>query len=169
MANPNPAASSQPLPVADQRPTKAATPIAFVNAIAAAYAQQGKSPEHALAQAQIAPALLNDAGARITAAQMEAVSGAAMRELNDEALGWFARPLPWGSYGLLARASLSSPTLGVALKRWCRHHGLLANDITLAVTTSESVASITILSRKPGLPPRPPRRPARQRLPAGRG
>ena len=148
MANPNPAASAQPVPVADQRPPKAATPIAFVNAIAAAYAQQGKSPAHALAQAQIAPALLNDAGARITAAQMEAVSGAAMRELNDEALGWFARPLPWGSYGLLARASLSSPTLGVALKRWCRHHSLLANDITLAVTTSESVASITITEHR---------------------
>ena len=148
MANPNPAASAQPVPVADQRPPKAATPIAFVNAIAAAYAQQGKSPAHALAQAQIAPALLNDAGSRITAAQMEAVSGAAMRELNDEALGWFARPLPWGSYGLLARASLSSPTLGVALKRWCRHHSLLANDITLAVTTSESVASITITEHR---------------------
>lgn len=148
MANPNPAASAQPVPVADQRPPKAATPIAFVNAIAAAYAQQGKSPAHALAQAQIAPALLNDAGSRITAAQMEAVSGGAMRELNDEALGWFARPLPWGSYGLLARASLSSPTLGVALKRWCRHHSLLANDITLAVTTSESVASITITEHR---------------------
>jgi hypothetical protein len=32
-----------------------------------------------------------------------------MRELDDEALGWFGRRLPWGSYGMLARASISAP------------------------------------------------------------
>ena len=122
--------------------------MAFVQAIAQAYAQQGKSPAQALALAQIAPALLTDAGARITTAQMEAVSGAAMRELNDEALGWFARPLPWGSYGLLARASLSAPTLGLALKRWCRHHRLLTDDITLALDTAGPVARIGITEHR---------------------
>ncbi|MDO9479977.1 MAG: AraC family transcriptional regulator [Hydrogenophaga sp.] len=123
--------------------------MAFVQAIAQAYAQQGKSPAQALALAQIAPALLTDAGARITTAQMEAVSGAAMRELNDEALGWFARPLPWGSYGLLARASLSAPTLGLALKRWCRHHGLLTRDITLAVQLQGDDAAIVLTEHRP--------------------
>jgi hypothetical protein len=54
---------------------------------------------------------------------MELLSGTAMQELDDEGLGWFSRRLPWGSYGMLARASLSAPNLGVALKRWCRHHG----------------------------------------------
>ncbi|WP_370870939.1 AraC family transcriptional regulator [Hydrogenophaga sp.] len=148
MANPNPMASLLAVPAAAPREARAATPVAFVDAIAAAYAQQGKSPAHALAQAQIAPALLSRADSRITATQMEAVSDAAMRELNDEALGWFARPLPWGSYGLLARASLSAPTLGVALKRWCRHHALLADDITLAVTTAGPVASIAITEHR---------------------
>ena len=42
-----------------------------------------------------------------------------------------ARRLPWGSYGMLCRASLGSPDLGVAIKRWCRHHRLLTDDITL--------------------------------------
>jgi hypothetical protein len=63
---------------------------------------------------------------------MEALSDAAMRELDDEALGWFERRLPWGSYGMLARASISAPQLGLALARWCRHHGLIAQDIQLA-------------------------------------
>lgn len=130
------------------RPAQAATPMAFVQAIAQAYAQRGHNPAQALAAAGIAPALLHDADARITAAQMEAVSGAAMRELNDEALGWFARPLPWGSYGLLARASLSAPTLGVALKRWCRHHGLLADDIALALDSAGPVARIHITEHR---------------------
>jgi hypothetical protein len=118
--------------------------MAFVQAIALAYAQRGLSPDGALAQAQIAPADLQQVGARITAAQMETVSGAAMRELDDEALGWFSRPLPWGSYGLLARASLSAPTLGVALQRWCRHHRLLTDDIRLALVSTGQQAQITI-------------------------
>jgi hypothetical protein len=56
---------------------------------------------------------------------METFSGLAMRALDDEALGWFSRRLPWGSYGLLCHASLCAPSLGVALARWCRHHALL--------------------------------------------
>jgi len=130
------------------RPAPAVTPMAFVQAIAQAYAQRGLSPAHALAAAGIAPARLADAQARITAAQMEAVSDAAMRELNDEALGWFARPLPWGSYGLLARASLTAPSLGVALKRWCRHHGLLTDDLTLHLHTQGPVARISITEHR---------------------
>ena len=52
---------------------------------------------------------------------------------------------------MLARASLSSPTLGVALKRWCRHHGLLTPDATLAVAVDGEIASIALhLHRDPG-------------------
>ena len=133
----------------DRRSDRAATPMAFVQAIVIAYQQRGLDPAQALAQAQIPPARVADPAARITAAQMETLSGAAMQELDDEALGWFRRALPWGSYGMLARASLSAPTLGVALKRWCRHHGLLTPDITLAVTTSGDVASIVLTEHRP--------------------
>ncbi|MEY4978846.1 MAG: Urease operon transcriptional activator [Pseudomonadota bacterium] len=122
--------------------------MAFVQAIAHAYALRGQSPAQALAAAGIAPYLLADAQARITAAQMEAVSDAAMRELDDEALGWFARPLPWGSYGLLARASLTAPTLGVALKRWCRHHGLLTDDVRLLLRVDGPVAQLHIAEHR---------------------
>ena len=101
-------------------------------------------PDRALAQAQIAPELLHQTQARITAWQMEQVSDAAMQELDDEALGWFSRRLPWGSYGMLARASISSPTLQVALARWCRHHGLLTDDIALRLTTQGDSATLSI-------------------------
>ena len=122
----------------------AATPIAFVRAIVLAYERRGLSPERALAQAQIAPQLLPDDSARITAWQMEQISDAAMQELDDEALGWFSRRLPWGSYGMLARASISAPTLQVALARWCRHHGLLADDIALHLATQGDTATLAI-------------------------
>jgi AraC-like DNA-binding protein len=123
--------------------------MAFVKAMAHAFALRGLSPQAALAAAQIAPADLTRTDARITALQMEWLSSAAMQALDDEALGWFSRPLPWGSYGLLARASLSAPTLGVALKRWCRHHGLLTRDIALAVVTQGVEARITLTEHRP--------------------
>jgi AraC-like DNA-binding protein len=45
---------------------------------------------------------------------------------------------------MLARASLSAPDLGVALKRWCRHHGLLTGDIRLSVVSAGAQAAIVI-------------------------
>ncbi len=122
--------------------------MAFVHAIVSAYAKHGKSPVRALELAQIAPEALDDPQARITATQMERISGAAMQELDDEGLGWFSRRLPWGSYGMLARASISAPNLCVALKRWCRHHGLITNDITLDLSISGATATLTITEHR---------------------
>ena len=129
--------------------------MAFVAAMVAAYAARGLSPAQALAAAQISPEQVGQPGNRITAAQMEAVSGAAMRELDDEALGCFKRALPWGSYGMLARASLSAPQLGLALKRWCRHHLLLTDDIALSVHTNPagSAARIELRAHANPAPP----------------
>ena len=134
------------IPVAADALTQgvAATPMAFVQAILQAYALRGLSAASALELAQIAPDDVHRPSARITAAQMEALSGVAMRELDDEALGWFERPLPWGSHGMLARASLSAPTLGVALKRWCRHHGLLTTRVRLSLIEQDGEATIAI-------------------------
>ncbi len=122
----------------------ALTPIAFVNAIVEAYQQRGLDPKAALELAQIAPESLGNPGSRITAWQMERISDAAMRALDDEGLGGFSRRLPWGSYGMLARASISAPNLGVALKRWCRHHGLLTDDITLDLSVAGEVATLSL-------------------------
>lgn len=131
-------------------PPVAATPMAFARSITAAYKRYGSSPEQALKLAQITPNQLKQPTGHITARQMEVLSGAAMQELDDEGLGAFGRKLPWGSYGMLARASISSPNLGIALKRWCRHHALIADDITLRLTTSGDTAAITVEEKVPG-------------------
>ncbi len=141
MTNPRPSSSPPERPQRSPErasPARAETPIAFVRAIAHAYARRGLDPSRALLHAQIAPELLAQQDGRITALQMERVSDAAMRELDDEALGWFRRPLPWGSYGMLARASISAPNLQLALARWCRHHGLLTQDVRLTLAVDES-------------------------------
>ena len=123
---------------------RASIPMAFVRAILLAYGKYGADPATALGKAQIPPGRLHDVNGRVTAAQFEVLSWAAMRELDDEALGWFSRKLPWGAYGLLCRASLTSAMLELALRRWCRHHRILTNDIVLTLSTAEGTASLSI-------------------------
>jgi AraC-like DNA-binding protein len=122
----------------------AVTPVAFIRAITAAYHRYGKDSEPALRRARLTPEFLLNPANRVTGWQMQTLFGIAIKELDDEALGWFSRRLPWGSYGMLCRASLSSPTLEVALKRWCRHHRLLADDISLHFAVTPTAAAITI-------------------------
>jgi AraC-like DNA-binding protein len=126
------------------RSPQAHTPIAYIRAMVLAYHRRQLDPRPALLQAQISPASLFDPHAKVTALQMETMSAAAMRELDDEALGWFGRRLPWGSYGMLVRASMPSGHLGLAMSRWCRHHGLLTEDIRLTLGSHKGVAWIEL-------------------------
>lgn len=122
----------------------AQTPVALVRYVLRAYEKRGLPPEHALRAARITQAELQDAGGHVDAAQFEQLCAAAMQELDDEALGWFRRRLPWGSYGLLARASISAPVLGLALARWCRHHNLLTDDVRWALQGDRPQARIVL-------------------------
>ena len=122
----------------------AETPMAFIRSIVLAYERYGKDPTHALQEAGIRPSQLKRIDAKVTAGQMEIFSGLAMRELDDEALGWFSRPLRHGANGMLCRASLPSPDLHVALSRWCRHYALLTEDIGLELSVDGATACLSI-------------------------
>ncbi|TFZ00014.1 AraC family transcriptional regulator [Ramlibacter rhizophilus] len=118
--------------------------MAYARTIAQAFRRRGLDPAAALEAAQITPPVFQDPGACISARQMELLSGAAMQALDDEALGAFSRRLPWGSYGMLARASITAPELGLALRRWCRHHALLTDDLRLHLELAGESARLDI-------------------------
>jgi AraC-like DNA-binding protein len=122
----------------------AVTPAAFVRGVLAAYSKYGQDPAEALNKAQVPADLIKSPDARVTAAQFEALAGHAMRELDDEALGWFTHRLPWGAYGMLCRASITAPNLEVALKHWCRHHRILTEDVLFELTVSEEAAVVSV-------------------------
>ena len=128
---------------------RAETPAVFIQHIVNVYVQRGLDPRHALEKSQITPQQIQHPTDCVTALQMEWMSETAMHELDDEGLGCFERRLPWGSYGMLVRASLSAPTLGVALRRWCRHHGLLTDDIALHLSERDGVATLQLDERRP--------------------
>jgi AraC-like DNA-binding protein len=137
-----------PFQASSAAPRRAVTPAAFVRGVVAAYARYGRDPAEALNRAQIPPEILGAADARITATQFEALAGHAMRELDDEALGWFSRRLPWGAYGMLCRASITAPNLEVALKRWCRHHRMLTEDVRFELEVGDETAVIAIREQR---------------------
>ena len=123
--------------------------MAFIRAMLVAYEKRGSIRPRPCGRHESRHRSCGKPEARITAEQMEVFSGAAMQELDDEALGWFSRRLPWGSYGMLCRASLTSPNLGVAMKRWCRHHRLLVDDVTLHLRITGTRAELTIEEHRP--------------------
>jgi AraC-like DNA-binding protein len=123
--------------------------MAFARAIVQAYARYAQDPTPALRLAQITPTHLAKPNARMTARQMEVLSAAAMHALDDEGLGAFERKLPWGSYGMLARASLTAPDLRLAITRWCRHHGLLTGAVHLELSVTGTTAIIALHERTP--------------------
>lgn len=129
-------------------PRRAMTPAAFVRGVVAAYARCGRDPAEALSKGQILSDVVGSRDGRVTAAQFEALAGHAMRELDDEALGWFSRRLPWGTYGMLCRASITAPNLEVALKRWCRHHRLLTEDVLFELAVAGESATISIREQR---------------------
>lgn len=131
-----------------RQPAARATPVAFVKAILLAFERYGEDPAGALREAGITPRDLADPGTRITAAQLETFTSVAMQQLDDEALGWFSRRLPWGSLGLLCRASLGAPDLGIALRLWFRHHRLLTEDLGFELEVTPSRAVVAIQERR---------------------
>lgn len=137
-----------PFQAATAMSRRAVTPAAFVRGVVAAYARYGRDPAEALNKGQVTQDLVKSIDGRVTAAQFEALAGHAMRELDDEALGWFSRRLPWGTYGMLCRASITAPNLEVAVKRWCRHHRLLTEDVLFELAVSGETAVISIREQR---------------------
>ena len=110
----------------------AITPVAFVRAIGRPIDAYSKDPGDAL-RGTVAK-FLSDPRNRVTGSPNANPVWRAIQELDDEALGWFSRR-PWGSYGDAVSGPPSDrQTLEVALKRWCRYHGLLTDDIALKFT-----------------------------------
>lgn len=124
------------------RRARAETPTAFIRSMLLAYERYGKDPAAALAHAQLDAGSLSDPHARVTAEQLEEFTERAMRELDDEALGWFSRRLPYGTAGMLCRASLPSTNLRVALVRWCRNYGFMQSDIRLELREDGNIARL---------------------------
>ena len=108
-------------------------PIAFVQGLLAGVRARGGAPECFLEDAGIDPELLAQAGARVTASQYVALFQSLTDRLDDDLLGFLARPLRRGSFALIVRSAAAEDTLEAAMRRAARTFGLLQTDVTMEV------------------------------------
>jgi AraC-like DNA-binding protein len=119
-------------------------PIAFVQGMLSGVAPDSALRAVYLADAGIAPELIGQPGARVTAEQYTALFCLLMDRLDDECLGLLSRPLKRGSLVLLARAAASAPTLEAALRRTAHTFRVLQDDVLLEPVRNGELAGLSI-------------------------
>lgn len=107
--------------------------MAFVRDMLAGLVRHGESPQAWLLEAGIAPALLLEPAARVTAGQYIALFRVLVSHGKDEGLGLFSRRLGPGSLALITHAALGASTIESALHRICRAFNLLQDDVAFAL------------------------------------
>lgn len=105
-----------------------------------------------LADAGIAPALLQEAGARVTASQYIALFRSLTERLDDECLGFLSRPVKRGSFGLVARSALGAPDMAAAIRRVARTFRLVQDDVMLESMREGELAGLALRHANPLVP-----------------
>jgi AraC-like DNA-binding protein len=126
-------------------------PIAFVRGMLSGVPARGLSCDDLLADAGIAPELLDLPDARVNAAQYVALFRLLMSRLDDEMLGLLSRPLRRGSFALIVRSALGTRTLATAMHRIGRTVRLLQDDFMLETVHDGALAGWSLRFTDPSV------------------
>ena len=97
--------------------------------------------------AGIAPALLQQPGARVTTGQFAGLYRLLAQLHDDETPGMFARPLRGGTLKFLCLSLVGSPSLLTALYRFTQYFRLLLDDLHFALRTRGPLVQMALLPR----------------------
>jgi AraC-like DNA-binding protein len=126
-------------------------PIALVLGMLSGLQARGQAVDGFLVDAGIAPALLGQANARVTADQYVALFTLLIERLDDDCIGLLARPLKRGSFAMMARAGVSAPTLAVAIRRIAHSFRLLQDELVLEPVAQGALAGVSLRFCDPAL------------------
>lgn len=124
-------------------------PITFVQGMLSGMHARGEPCEPLLLEAGIAPPLLGQPGARVTAAQYTSLFKRLIDHLDDECLGLLTRPMKRGCLSLVARAAISAPTLELAVRRAAHTIRLLQDDVVVDVVREGAQVGLALRFAKP--------------------
>ncbi len=119
--------------------------VAFVRGMLSGLYPDGVYPEQLLLKAGIAPALLDQANGRVTAEQYVTLFDARMAQHNDEGMGFFSRPLRYGSLAFIMRSALSALTVESAVRRLCRALELMQDDVRCDTVREEQLTGVRFI------------------------
>jgi AraC-like DNA-binding protein len=125
--------------------------IAFVSGMLSGVKAHGQSCEPFLADAGIAPQLLEQPSARVTAQQYVALFQSLSERLDDDVLGFLSRPLKGGSLALVVRSAAGEDNLEKAMRRAARTFGLLQDDVALEPVRAGSLAGLALRFADPSV------------------
>jgi AraC-like DNA-binding protein len=116
-------------------------------------AKQGMDPEALCRANGLDPALLDDPEARIPARAFRSIWGAVARHSRDEDFGLHlgAGADLFQGGGILYTVMRNCPTLGDAIDRFCRYHGLIADFVMPRLQRQENRATIALEPIVPGV------------------
>ncbi len=113
--------------------------IEFARKVLANAGAAGCDSESLLRRSRIAPSLLRQSQARVSAQQFAQLETLAMREMRDEMLGYCAQPLPLGHWSALSHWLLHCKTLGQALKRFRIFYDMLQRGLQISMTVEKAI------------------------------
>lgn len=124
-------------------------PVAFVRGMVSGVDAHGGCSSDYLLRAGIAPELLQEVGARITAEQYSALFQRLVEGMEDECLGLLSRPLKRGSLALMTRSALGAPSLNSAIRRMARTFQILQDDILIVLVTDGEHTGLSLQPTDP--------------------
>lgn len=121
-------------------------PIAFVAGMISGLQAHGEFCHRFLAETGIAPGLLLEPGARVTADQYAALFRLLIEAFDDECLGFLSRPARRGSFALLLRSALDARDFETAIRRIAQVFRLLQDDFRLELLRDGRLAGLELRS-----------------------
>lgn len=114
----------------------------FLQAILKHTYQQGYDIPSLLNKSNIPAKLFSEPGARITSEQYASLQSRAMKAMDDEMLGYSELPVKLGGWSAVCHWMIVSPTLGLALKRYCHFFQIMERGIKTEMILSDSTLTI---------------------------
>ncbi len=115
--------------------------------------QRGGNPGLLLARAGINPAITSDPSRRIHTDQVARLFKSVQLALDDEFMGFSARPCRVGAFRLMCDLVSQGRTLGDLLEKAVDFYRLLSDDVAMSVSTVGATAVLSIEHRAPHLDP----------------
>lgn len=127
-------------------------PIALVQGMLSGVRARGQSCDAFLTDAGVAPELLDQPGARVTAAQYIALFRSLIDRLGDECIGFLSRPVKRGCFALTARSAMRAPDLEAAIRRIAHAFRLVQDDVVLELVREGELAGVAVHFLDPAVP-----------------
>lgn len=124
-------------------------PIGFIHDLLAAVPDP-QTRRGLVEKTGIAPILLEEGSARVTAEQFSTLYRLVARELDDELPGMFSRPARGGALKLLCLSMLESPDLRIALYRLSRFMRLICDDFCIELVQQGDLVRVALVPGEGG-------------------